>query len=57
MAIKNGATRHEIIETLLQVAVYAGFPAAWEGLALASELFSNAELQETRGVPSTRSEE
>ena len=39
IALGNGATRQEIIETLLQIAPYAGFPAAWEGLALANEVF------------------
>jgi len=32
MAINNGATRQDIVETLLQIAPYAGFPAVWEGL-------------------------
>ena len=32
MAIKNGASREEITETLLQIAPYAGFPAAWEAI-------------------------
>lgn len=35
MALRNGATRQEIIETLLHIAPYAGFPAAWEGLTVA----------------------
>ena len=39
MALRNGATREEIRETLLQVAFYAGFPAAWEGLQVADEVF------------------
>lgn len=43
MAIKNGATRQDITETLLQVAPYAGFPACWEALALASKVFQQAE--------------
>ena len=30
MAINNGARPEEIFEALLQVAVYAGFPAAWD---------------------------
>ena len=38
MAQSNGATRQEISETLLHVAPYAGFPACWEGLALADEV-------------------
>lgn len=45
MALKNGATREEIIETLLQIAPYAGFPAAWEGLQIAEKVFETADLQ------------
>jgi 4-carboxymuconolactone decarboxylase len=41
MALKNGATREEIIETLLQIAPYAGFPAAWEGLQIAERVFES----------------
>jgi 4-carboxymuconolactone decarboxylase len=43
MALKNGATREEVIETLLQIAPYAGFPAAWEGLQIAERVFENAD--------------
>jgi 4-carboxymuconolactone decarboxylase len=43
MALNNGATREEIIETLLQIAPYAGFPAAWEGLQIAERVFEGAE--------------
>jgi 4-carboxymuconolactone decarboxylase len=39
MALGNGATKQEIIETLLQIAPYAGFPACWEGLATAAKVF------------------
>jgi len=39
MALNNGATREEILETLLQMAPYAGFPACWEGLLIADEVF------------------
>jgi 4-carboxymuconolactone decarboxylase len=39
MALNNGATREEIAETLLQMAPYAGFPACWEGLLIADEVF------------------
>ena len=42
MALNNGATREEIIETLLQIAPYAGFPAAWEGLQIADRVFESA---------------
>ncbi len=40
MALRNGATRSEIVEVLLHIAVYAGFPAAWEALALAGDIFA-----------------
>ena len=43
MALNNGATREEIIETLLQIAPYAGFPAAWEGLQIADRVFESAD--------------
>ena len=39
LALRNGATRREILETLLHIAPYAGFPAAWEGLAMANRVF------------------
>ena len=39
MALNNGATREEILETLLQMAPYAGFPACWDGLVMADEVF------------------
>ena len=43
MALNNGATREEIVETLLQIAPYAGFPAAWEGLQIAERVFESAD--------------
>ena len=33
MALNNGASPEEIFEAMLQVAVYAGYPAAWDALA------------------------
>jgi 4-carboxymuconolactone decarboxylase len=38
MARNNGASREEIQETLLQIAPYAGFPAAWEALVLTNQV-------------------
>lgn len=35
-----GLTRDEIIETIMQMAVYAGFPAALNGLFAAKEVFA-----------------
>ena len=39
MALNNGAKKEEILETLLQMAPYAGFPACWEALIIADEVF------------------
>ncbi len=44
MAVNNGATKAEILETLLQMAPYAGFPACWEGLLVADEVFRQKKL-------------
>lgn len=35
-----GLTRDEIVETIMQMAVYAGFPAALNGLFAAKEVFA-----------------
>lgn len=38
-ALNVGCTREEVIETILQMAVYAGFPAALNGMAIAKDVF------------------
>ncbi|MDH6231524.1 4-carboxymuconolactone decarboxylase [Mesorhizobium soli] len=38
-----GLSRDEIVETIMQMAVYAGFPAALNGLFAAKEVFDVAE--------------
>ena len=40
LALDAGCTREEIVETIIQMAVYAGFPAALNGLFLAKEVFA-----------------
>ena len=39
-ALRNGCTRTEIKETLMQLAVYAGIPAGVEAFRLAREVFA-----------------
>jgi 4-carboxymuconolactone decarboxylase len=39
MALNNGATRAEVLETILHMVVYAGFPACWDALVIADEVF------------------
>lgn len=42
-ALNVGVSRSEVVETIMQMAVYAGFPAALNGLAAAREVFAQAE--------------
>jgi len=39
MALNTGANREEIVETLLHLAPYIGFPASWDALTLAARVF------------------
>jgi 4-carboxymuconolactone decarboxylase len=41
-AIRNGCTKEEISEVLLQVAIYAGVPAAIDGFRNAREALNDA---------------
>src|SRR5690606_6830979 len=42
-ALNVGCTGKEIVEVMMQMAVYAGFPAALNGLFAAKDVFSQAE--------------
>jgi 4-carboxymuconolactone decarboxylase len=41
MAMGNGATREEILEIMLHMAPYAGFPAVWDGMKIATRVLSD----------------
>lgn len=43
-ALNVGCSREEVVETIIQMAVYAGFPAALNGLAAAKEVFAERGL-------------
>ena len=43
MALNNGATKAEIVEVFFQVAAYAGFAAAWDGLEKVNEIFQTSD--------------
>jgi 4-carboxymuconolactone decarboxylase len=45
-ALNVGCTREEVIEVILQMAVYAGFPAALNGMFAAKEVFAERNAQE-----------
>ncbi|MGW1125578.1 carboxymuconolactone decarboxylase family protein [Streptomyces sp. NPDC002526] len=51
-ALNVGCTRQEIVEVLIHVCVYAGFPAALNGLAAAREVFESRP-DEPPFVPAT----
>lgn len=40
-ALNVGVTRDEVVEVMMQMAVYAGFPAALNGLFAAKEVFAS----------------
>jgi 4-carboxymuconolactone decarboxylase len=42
-ALNVGCTKQEIVEIMMQMAVYAGFPAALNGLFAAKEVFAERE--------------
>lgn len=42
-ALRNGCTKEEIIEVLLQAAIYCGVPAAIDSVRIAKEVFAEAQ--------------
>jgi len=44
-ALNVGVTREEIVETIMMMGVYAGFPAALNGLFAAHEVFAAQSVQ------------
>ena len=48
-ALNVGCTRAEITEVIMQMAIYAGFPAALNGLAAAKEVFAEPEQSRRTG--------
>lgn len=42
-ALNVGCTRKEVVEIIIQMAVYAGFPAALNGIAAAKEVFKERD--------------
>lgn len=48
-----GLSRDEITEVIMQMAVYAGFPAALNGLFAARDVFTSARPAESKGEPAS----
>ncbi len=51
-ALNVGCTKQEIIETLLQMAIYAGFPASMNALYAAKEVFKERDSRRKRNKTS-----
>jgi 4-carboxymuconolactone decarboxylase len=49
-ALNVGVTESEIVEIIMQMAAYAGFPAALNGILVAKEVFADRKRQ-TLGIP------
>jgi 4-carboxymuconolactone decarboxylase len=47
-ALNVGCTREEIVEVMMQMAVYAGFPAALNGLFAAKDVFRGRDAESGR---------
>jgi len=43
-ALQSGATPAEVIETMIHLMIYAGFPAAWQAMVIASKVISEHEV-------------
>jgi 3-oxoadipate enol-lactonase/4-carboxymuconolactone decarboxylase len=50
-ALRNGVSREEIKEVLLQMAVYCGLPAANSAFFLAAEVFAETDADRKRSRP------
>lgn len=45
-ALHSGATPEEVAETIVQLMIYASFPAAWQAMVAASEVISEHETRD-----------
>jgi alkylhydroperoxidase/carboxymuconolactone decarboxylase family protein YurZ len=44
-ALHSGATPEEVAETIVQLMIYASFPAAWQAMVVASEVIAEHEAE------------
>lgn len=43
-ALQNGATPAEVAETIIQLMIYAGFPAGWQAMVIAKQVMAEAPV-------------
>ncbi|MGJ7611778.1 MULTISPECIES: carboxymuconolactone decarboxylase family protein [unclassified Variovorax] len=53
-ALNVGVTRTEVVEVIMQMAVYAGFPAALNGLAAARDVFAADDEKSAQSLAEPR---
>lgn len=53
-ALNVGCSRGEVIEIIMQMAVYAGFPAALNGVSAAKEVFAERDAQKKDEIGATK---
>jgi 4-carboxymuconolactone decarboxylase len=44
-ALQSGATPAEVAETIIQLMIYAGFPAGWQAMVIASQVMAESSSQ------------
>ena len=49
-ALNVGCTREEVVEVIMQMAVYAGFPAALNGIFAAKDVFVDRDANRSNGI-------
>jgi 4-carboxymuconolactone decarboxylase len=47
-ALQSGATPAEVAESIIQLMIYAGFPAGWQALVIANQVMAEAEGKSTK---------
>lgn len=53
-ALKLGWKKEELVEALMQIALYAGFPAAIHSLLVAKEVFEEYDARRAKEKPATK---
>ena len=46
-ALQSGATPAEVAETIIQLMIYAGFPAAWQAMVIANQVIAEPPTRPT----------
>jgi 4-carboxymuconolactone decarboxylase len=47
-ALNNGATPAEVAETIIQLMIYAGFPAAWQAMVAANKVMGESSVRSSK---------